>query len=144
MQKLLHPVDPAPPSKSLRKSEGDGETSASVFSSSSDLESVSTTDECSGCESSKALTLASPMRWESCWFDDLRAAFERMRLGVEDTDSESCYGKISLSPLSDVFRDVFASAKDVRALATVTKLTVRYMMLSFEGDCSYASCDAKP
>ncbi|CDR97861.1 jmjC transcription factor, putative [Babesia bigemina] len=145
LQKLLNSADDVFPFKSLPKSEGDVEPSASVFSSSSDLESVSTTDECFSCEPSKVFSLPYTMAWQSCWFDDLRAASERMRPAdeVKVSEGESRYGEIALSQPFGVFRDVFASAKDARALALVTKLTVRYMMLSFEGDCSYASCNAK-
>ncbi|GIX65880.1 histone lysine demethylase JMJC1/KDM5D/JARID1D [Babesia caballi] len=120
--------------KRPRKSASDKSTSWS------DIDCLSTTDDCLSYSSSSDSSIPA-VGWESSWFDDLRGAVDRWQenAGVTPPAGASRYGEIALKEPYSLSDDTFARYDDVRVLATVTKVTARYLMLSFEENCAYVA-----
>ncbi|EDO05651.2 JmjC domain hydroxylase family protein [Babesia bovis T2Bo] len=106
----------------------------------SDVENLATTDYVTSCESLCNLAMGDVCEWDSSWFDDITAAFHRWYNGsrsVQREGEESIYGEITFTEPCSITDGTFNVVNHPRALATITKFTVRYLMLSLEEDCNY-------
>ncbi|GFE55298.1 histone lysine demethylase, putative [Babesia ovis] len=108
--------------------------------SSADMDEISTTDGGSSCDSLDTSTQSNSCEWDVSWFSDLRAAFDRCHQGRHKArldDEESYYGEIAFTEPCSFGKDTFSTAMNPCALATMTKYTMRYLLLSLEEDCAY-------
>lgn len=100
------------------------------------LESLSTTDDILSSTSSTDSPISSATDWNPEWFADMRSAVfcSLDRTKPSPMEDESIFGEIELGEPCSLSANIFANASDTRGLATVTKFTLRYLMLALEED----------